>query len=335
MNSSMIKRREFLALSLAAAGIPSTADAALFSRRKKFPDKPIRLVVPFAPGSGSDFVGRLWAEHARPHLGTLVIENQTGGAGSIGGASVAHAKPDGYTLLVAATTAFILETLLKRKPLYNPVKELVPVSNLAISAMVMAVNPTVPAASLKELAAHAAANPRKVTFGSAGVGSMGHLTGEMFKSLTKTPGITHVPYRGGNQLITDTVGGQISMMIAPATDQVLELHRSGKLKILAVTSPSRLIVAPEIPTAVESGVPGMVVFVFLGLFAPRGTPKAIVEQVSQASRAAMADPAFQKKLVDAGFRPDAESTPEKLQQYIRYDLERWGPLIKDIGLKLD
>jgi tripartite-type tricarboxylate transporter receptor subunit TctC len=164
---------------------------------------------------------------------------------------------------------------------------------------------------------------------------MGHLTGEMFKSLTKTPGITHVPYRGGNQLITDTVGGQISMMIAPATDQVLELHKSGKLKILAVTSPGRLIVAPEIPTAVESGVPGLVVFVFLGLFAPRGTPKAIVEQISQASRAAMADQAFQRKLLDAGFRPDAESTPEKLQQYIRYDLERWGPLIKNIGLKLD
>lgn len=219
--------------------------------------------------------------------------------------------------------------------MYNPVKELVPVSNLAISAFVMAVNPALPAGSLKELAAYAAANPRKVTFGSAGIGSMGHLTGEMFKSLTKTPSITHVPYRGGNQLISDTIGGQISMLIAPATDQVLELHKSGKLKILAVTSPSRLIVASEIPTAVESGVPGLVVFVFIGLFAPRGTSKAIVEHISQASRAAMADQAFQKKLIDAGYRPDADSTPEKVQQYIRYDLERWGPLIKDIGLKLD
>ncbi len=334
MSRLTIKRRDFLALGLAAT-VPSTANAALFSRRKKFPSKPIRLVVPFAPGSGTDFAGRLWAEYARPHLGTLVIENQSGGAGSIAGAAVARSKADGYTLLVAPTTAFVLELLLKKRPAYNPTKELVPISSFAISALTIAVNPALPVASLKELTAYAAANPQKVTFGSAGVGSMGHLTGEMFKSLTKTPSITHVPYRGGNQLITDTVGGQISMMIVPATDQVLELHKSGKLKILAVTSPGRLLIAPEIPTAVESGVPGLVVFVFIGLFAPRGTPKAIVEQISQASRAAMADQTFQKKLLDAGYRPDPESTPEKVQQYIRYDLERWGPLIKDIGLKLD
>ena len=250
MARSRIKRRDFLALGLAAAGAPSTANAALFSKRK-FPNKPIRVVVPFGPGSGSDFVGRLWAETARAHLGTLVIENQSGGTGSIGGASVARSKPDGYTLLVAATTTFVLETLLKKRPLYNPVRALTPVSSLAISAFVVAVNPAMPAGSLKELAAYAAAHPQKVTFGSGGVGSMGHLTGEMFKSLTKTPSLIHVPYRGGNQLITDTIGGQISMLIAPATDQILELHKSGKLKILAVTSPGRLLVAPEIPTAVN------------------------------------------------------------------------------------
>ncbi len=334
MSGSTIKRRDFLALSLAAAGLPGTADAALFSKRK-FPNKPIRVVVPFAPGSGTDFVGRLWAETARAHLGTLVIDNQSGGAGAIGGASAAKSKPDGTTLLVAPTTAFVLEMLLKRRPLYNPVKELAPISSLAISAFVMAINPAVPVGSLRELAAYAAAHPQKVTFGSAGIGSMGHLTGEMFKSLTKTPSIVHVPCRGSNQLITDTVGGQISMLIMPATDQVLELHKSGKLKILAVTSPGRLLIAPEIPTAVESGVPDMVVFVFIGLFAPRGTPKAIVEHISQASRAAMADQAFQRKLLDAGYRPDPESTPEKVQQYVQYDLGRWGPLIKDIGLKLD
>jgi len=336
MEQSRIKRRDFLALGLAAAGMPSTADAALFSRhKKKFPDKPIRLIVPFAPGSGTDFVGRMWAETARPHLGTFVIENNSGGAGALGGVAAAKSKPDGYTLLVAPTTAFVLELLLKRRPVYNPLKELVPISSFAISAFVMAVNPALPVGSLKDLVAYAEANPKKVTFGTAGIGSMGHLTGEMFKSLTKTPTITHVPYRGGNQLITDLVGGQISMMIVPATDQVLELQKSGKIKILAVTSPGRLLVAPEIPTAVESGVPDLVVFVFIGLFAPRGTPKAIVEQISQASRTAMADQTFQKKLVDAGYRPDPESTPEKVQEYIRYDLERWGPLIKQIGLKLD
>ena len=329
-----MKRRDFLAGGLATASAASAAGAAAFAG-PKFPSRPIRLVVPFAPGSGSDFIGRLWAESARPHLGTLVVENQSGGAGSIGGVAVAKSKPDGHTLLVAATTTFVLEMLLKRRQVYNPVKELVPVSNLAISAFVMAVNPAMPVNSLKQLADYAAANSQKVTFGSAGIGSMGHLTGEMFKSLTKTPQMVHVPYRGGNQLITDTVGGQISMLIAPATDQVIELHKAGKIKILAVTSPGRLLAAPEIPTAVESGVPGMVVFVFIGLFAPRGTPKLVIDRISEASRTAMADQAYQKKLLDAGYRPDADSTPEKLQEYIRYDLGRWGPLIKDIGLKLD
>ena len=329
-----MRRREFLSGAFATMSAPPAAEAAVFVG-SKFSRKPIRLVVPFAPGSGSDFVGRIWAERVRPHLGTLVVENQSGGTGSIGGVGVARAKPDGHTLLVAASTTFVLEMLLKRRQVYNPVKELVPVCNLAISAFVMAVNPAVPVNSLRELADYAAANSQKVTFGSGGVGSMGHLTGEMFKSLTKTPGIMHVAYRGGNQLITDTMGGQISMLIAPATDQVIELHNAGKIKILAVTSPSRLFVAPEIPTAVESGVPGLVVFVFIGLFAPRGTPKPVIDHIAQASRTAMAEPAYQQKLLNAGYRPDAESTSEKLQEYIRYDLDRWAPLIKQLGLKLD
>jgi len=328
-----MKRRDFLLGGVTAVTAPFGDTCAFASA--KFPSRPIRLVVPFAPGSGSDFVGRLWAESVRPHLGALVVENQSGGAGSIGGVGVAKAKPDGHTLLVAATTTFVLETLLKRRPVYNPVKELVPVCNLAISALVMAVNPALPVNSLRQLADYAEANGQKVTFGSAGVGSMGHFTGEMFKSLTKTSGIVHVPYRGGNQLIMDTAGGQISMMIVPATDQVIELHKVSKIKILAVTSPGRLFVAPEIPTAVESGVPGLVVFAFIGLFAPRGTPKPVIERIGQAARTAMAQEAYQKKLLNAGYRPDPNSSSEKVQEYIRSDLSRWEPLIKELGLKLD
>ncbi len=158
---------------------------------------------------------------------------------------------------------------------------------------------------------------------------MGHLTGEMFKSLTKTPSITHVPHRGGNQLITDTVGGQISMLIAPATDQVLELHKSGKLKILAVTSPGRLIVAPEIPTAVESGVPGLVVFVFIGLFAPtrhaKGDCRADQPGVAGRDGGSGFPAKAHRCWLPAGRGVHAGESP---RQYIQYDLERWGPLVR-------
>ena len=208
-------------------------------------------------------------------------------------------------------------------------------ANVAIIAYAMAVNPALPVQNLKELAAYATANPTKLTDGTAGVGSLSHLIGERFKSLTKTPHMLHVPYRGGGPLVIDTMGGQISMAITLANVQLLELHRSGKLRILAVTSPGRLLVAPDIPTAVEAGVPDMVSFIFLGVFAPRGTPKAIIDQIGEASRTAAADPAFQKVLNESGFRSDTDSTPEKMREFIRYDIGRWSPLVKELGLKID
>lgn len=145
----------------------------------------------------------------------------------------------------------------------------------------------------------------------------------------------HVPYRGGGPLVTDTMGGQLSMAITLANVQLLNLHPAGKLRLLAVTSPGRLYAAADIPTAVETGVPDMVSFIFLGVFAPRGTPKAIIDQISEASRKAAAAPAFQKVLNEAGFRADTDSTPEKMREYIRYDVGRWGPLIQEQGLKID
>src|SRR5215213_486110 len=327
-----MRRREFFTFfgCAAAASMPIAAYA-----KSKFPNRPIKLVIPFPPGGGFDAIGRPWADRVKSLLGTVVIENQGGGAGSIGSASVARAKPDGYTILMGGTTTLITDALLKKRPLYNPIKDLAPISNIAISAYALAINPTVPVHTLQEFVDHAKENPRKLTYGTAGLGSLGHLTGEMFKSLTKTPDILHVPYRGGGPAIVGALSGQISMVITGVTSQFLELHQSGKLRILAVTSPSRLIVAPDIPTAIESGIPNMVSFQFVGLFAPRGTPSAIIDQIGHASRTALADENFKKMLLDSGFRPDADSTPAKLAEYIAYDIRRWGPLIKEIGLKID
>lgn len=329
-----MKRRKFLTSGLAAVVAPSLLQISALAK-SKYPTRPIRLVVPFPPGGGFDAVGRPWAEKMKPLLGTIIVENQGGGGGSLGAASVARAAPDGYTILLGGSSTHVTEALLKKRPLYNPLKALTPISNIAFSAFAIVVNPSVPAQSLVEFIDYAKANPEKVSYGSAGVGSLNHLTGELFKSLTKTPGMVHIPYRGAGPAINDALGGQVPMITPAVTAQVLELHQSGKLRILAVTSPTRLTSAPDIPTAVEAGVQGMISFQLIGLFAPKGTPKAIIDEISQASRIALSDPAYQKMMQDAGFGPDVDSTPEKLQQYINSDLDRWRPLIKDLGIKLD
>jgi tripartite-type tricarboxylate transporter receptor subunit TctC len=270
----------------------------------------------------------------KPLLGTVVVENQGGGGSSLGAASVARARPDGYTILLGGSSTHITEAILKSRPLYDPIKDLDPISNVVVAAFALAIHPAVPAHTLREFIDYAKANPGKLSYGHAGVGSLNHLTGELLKSLTGAD-IVHVPYRGSGPATADTLSGQVAMVTPAVTGALLELNRAGKLRILAVTSPARLIAAPEIPTAVEAGVPGMVSQQSIGLFAPAGTSKAIIEQISQASRSAIADRAYQQMLIESGFEPDVDSTPEKFRRFIEDDIARWAPLVKAIGLKLD
>jgi len=197
------------------------------------------------------------------------------------------------------------------------------------------VHPSVPVRTLGELIAYAKANPDKQSYGHAGVGSIQHLTGELFKSLVGTPGIVDVPYRGTGPLVTDLIGGQLPMGTPGVTGQVLEFHRSGKLRILAVTSPMRLVAAPELPTAAELGFPGMTVRGSIGLLAPAGTPIGIIEQIAQATRTAIAEPAFQRMLIDAGIEPTLDSDPEKFRRSLAADVALWTPVVKALGIKID
>src|SRR5207302_10803416 len=167
------------------------------------------------------------------------------------------------------------------------------------------------------------------------VGSLNHLTDEHSKPLTATPELVHVPYRGSGPATTDTLAGQVAMVTPAVTAPLLEYHRTGKLRILAVTSPARLIAAPDIPTAVEAGVPGMVSQQLIGLFAPAATPKPIIEQIASANRTALAEKSYQQMLIEAGFEPDVDSTPEKYRRVLEEDISRWTPLVKAIGVKLD
>jgi tripartite-type tricarboxylate transporter receptor subunit TctC len=327
-----LPRRRFLHLVAGAAALPAVSRVA---RAQAYPERPIRLVVPFPPGGAFDAVGRPWADKIKPLLGTVVIENIGGGGASLGAAAVARARPDGYTILLGGTQTHVNEALLKSRPLYDPVKDLDPIAGVAANVLCIAVHPTVPVQTLKELIAYAKANPGKLSYGHSGVGSIQHLAGELFKSLAGTPEIVQVPYRGTGPVITDLAGGQIPMGVPGVTGQVIEFHRSGKMRVLAVTSPTRLIAAPELPTAAELGFPGMTVTGSIGLLAPAGTPIGIIEQIAQASRTAVAEPAYKQMLIDAGIEPTLDSNPEKFRRSLAADVALWTPVVKTLALKID
>ena len=329
-----MRRREVLALGIAVMPLRALLPHPALAQAK-YPDRPIRLVIPFPPGGGYDAVGRPWAEKMKSVLGTVVVENQGGGGSSLGAAAVARARPDGYTILLGGSSTHVTEALLKSRPLYDPLKELEPISNVVVSPLGLAINPAVPARTLREFIDYAKANPGKLSYGHAGVGSMNHLTGELLKSLAGLPDLVHVPYRGSGPATADAISGQVAMATPAVTSALLELHRTGKLYILAVTSPARLIAAPDIPTAVEAGLPGMISQQSIGLLAPAGTATSIVEQISRATRTALAEPTYRQMLIESGFEPDSDSTPEKFRRLLEEDIERWAPTVKAMGLKLD
>src|SRR5499433_1940492 len=247
-------RRRILRLAAGAAALPAFTRAA---EAQGYPARPIRLVIPFPPGGAYDLVGRPLADKLKPLLGTMVIENIGGGGASLGAAAVVRAAADGYTILLGGTQTHVNEALLKSRPLYDPVKHLDPIASVAAYFLGIAVHPAVPVQTLEGLIGYAKANPGKLSYGHAGVGTIQHLTGELFKSLTGTPEIVPLPYRGTGPVVADLIGGQIPLGIPGLTAQVLEFHRSGKLRILAVTSPTRLAAAADVPTAAEQGLPGM------------------------------------------------------------------------------
>ena len=227
-----MRRRDLLLggmAALSAQALPRAANAAVY------PDRPVRLIVPFPPGGAFDTIGRPWADRIKPYLGTVIIENIGGAGGGVGAAQATHSRPDGYTLLLGGATTHITEALLKTKPTFDPLKDLEPISPVAVTAFAIAVHPSVPAKDLKELIAYIKANPGKMSYGSAGHGSLNHLTGELFKLKAGITDFPHVPYRGAGPGLTDLLAGQIPALVPAMTNIVAEHHRAGKLRVLAVT----------------------------------------------------------------------------------------------------
>ena len=289
-----------------------------------YPAHPIKLIVPAAAGGGANVIGRLWTHGMKGPLGPVFLENQPGAGGVVGAAAVARASPDGYTLMLS--TGGPIFNVTNHVP-HDPAKDFEPVSILGTIALAIAVNPSLPVRDLKEFIAYATAHPGELSYGSAGIGTMTHLAGGLFKSLTDTD-IVHIAYRGGGQLMPDVISGHIPMGMLNLTSQVVDLHRAGKLRILATTGPARAMVAPEIPTAAEEGLIGMVARNFFGLFAPAGTPTAVVARISDATREAMNDHEFRQKLVTAGFEPYPDPAPETARGFIAEEAARWTPVIK-------
>jgi tripartite-type tricarboxylate transporter receptor subunit TctC len=328
-----MNRRNFLR---ASAGLSATlASASLFPTAAfaKYPERPIRLIVPRTPGGVVDVIGREWAARVHNTVGTVVVENMGGGGGTIGAATAARAPADGHTLFLGSTSELVLVPILG-KPNYDAAKDFTPISIMTVSVGAIVVHPSVPAHNLKELVAYAKANPGKLNYGSAGTGSSSNLTGELFKHLAGVPDIVHIPYKGATPGLTDLVAGQVPIFTPMISGNIVELHNAGKVRILASASEQRMAASPNIPTAAEQGYPDLVSELFIGLFAPTGTPQPIVEQLVKATADVTREKEWQAKLVTAGFEPVVDSTPEKASKYLKAEVARWTPVLRDSGLAM-
>jgi tripartite-type tricarboxylate transporter receptor subunit TctC len=329
-----MNRRDLLALGLASLSARALTPRPALAQGQ-YPERPIKLMVAFSAGGVNDVVARQWAERVKTLLGTVYVENQGGGTGTIATGEAARAPGDGYTILLGSTSTMVLNPMTMAKVPYDPARDFVPIAIIAVSTTSIVVHPSVPATTLAELIAYAKAQSGKLSYGSAGSGTMSNLSGELFKQLTGLNDLVHIPYKGAGPGISDLVSGHIPMMTPNVTGQLLEFHRTGKIRILAVNAAQRLAAAPEIPTAIEQGVPGMIGLLFLGLFAPAVTPRAIVDRIAEATRAAMADVEFQKVLIASGLEAIPDSNSDKAKQFIDEEIARWGPVVKAARFKVD
>ena len=297
------------------------------------PSRPITVVVPFAAGGPTDVLARILGQHMSQTLAQqIVVENVTGAGGSIGAARVAKAAPDGYTMVLGNLGTHAASVGLYKNLSYDPRVDFEPVMLVASTPMVLLVRKDLKADTLKDLIAHAAANPRTMSFGSAGTGSISHLTYLLFTRLTKTE-IQHVPYRGSSQVANDLLAGQIDMafeQVVSATPNIL----SGGVKAIVVTAPSRAAAIPKVPSSAEAGLPELQTIAWTALFAPKATPQPIVARVNAALDKAMREEAIAKRLVELGADlppPDAR-TPQALGKLVRSEIDKWVPLIQAAGV---
>ncbi len=315
-----MKRIALAALALLAFSLPASAD--------NYPSKPVKIIVPFGPGGFTDVVARILQKELAPALGQpIIIENRPGAGSTIGTDTVAKSPADGYTLVMISTTHVISPHLYKHMP-YDPIKDFEPVMKLVEGPYVMVVHPSVPANNIAEFIALARQKPGEIFFASSGNGSSQHLVGALFMQMAGIK-LTHVPYKGSNAAMQDLLGGQVKVSFVGMPNALANLA-SGKLRALAVTTKKRSPDLPNVPTMDEAGVKGYEATIWLGMLAPKGTPREIVDKLNADIRKVLADPEAQKLMDKAGVEV-APSTPEEFGALMQAELERWGKVVRETG----
>jgi tripartite-type tricarboxylate transporter receptor subunit TctC len=321
-----LPRRNFLHLAASVAALPAVSRIA---RAQAYPSRPVRLIVPLAPGGATDIVARLMGQWLSERLGQpFVIENRPGGGGNIGTEAVVRAPADGYTLLMVGPTQAINATLYEKLN-FNFLRDIAPIAGIIVVPNVMVVNPSSPARTVPEFIAYAKANAGRLNFASAGVGSSQHVSGELFKMMTGAD-MLHVPYRSGGPALTDLLGGQVQVMF-PATVASIEYIRAGRLRALAVTTRARWEGLPDIPTVAEF-VPGYEASGWVGIGAPKNTPVEIIEKLNREIDVGLADPKLNASLADLGGTV-LPGSPSDFDKFIVDETEKWAKVIQFAGIK--
>ncbi len=314
------------------AGV-AAAFACSLALAQAYPTKPIRAVVPFPPGGGTDIIAREVTHAVTSNTKwTFVIDNRAGAGGNLGVDQAAKSPPDGYTIVLGQTSNLAINPTLYSKLPYDPTKDLTPIALVASAPLVLVVPAQSPYKTLAEVVAAAKAKPGEINFASPGNGTVAHLTGERFQ---KAAGVrfTHVPYKGTNQALTDIIGGQVQLYVS-SVPSVLQQIRSGKLRAIAVTSSKRVADLPQTPTVAEAGYQGFDSVTWFGFLAPAGTPKDVVARLNAEFNKALQQPELRKRLAEEGAEP-LGGTPEQFAQLIRDDIGRWGKIVKESGARAD
>jgi len=318
----MILRSAIFAVLALAAGL---------AQSQQYPTKPVRIIAPFAPGGGTDFIARLIAQKLTERLGhQVIVENKPGAGGNLGAEFAVKSAPDGYTLLLVAGSYTVNPSLYKLS--FDPVNDITPVVQLSQGPFVVAVHPSVPANNLKELIELARRQPDKLSYASAGSGSITHLASELFLDMAKIK-IVHIPYKGTGPALNDTIAGS-TQLIFGSVSTTLQFIKSGRLRGLAVTTPRRISALPDLPTVAEAGVPGYEVVLWHGLVAPKGVPRPIVDRLNREANEVLKAKDMGDLLATDGVAP-AGGTPGQFRAVIKADIERWRGVVKQANIKVD
>ncbi len=314
---------------LLVLSLPALAQAGAES----YPSRPIRLVVPYAPGGVSDITGRIVAQKMAELLGqSVVVENRAGAGGMVGTASVAKSAPDGYTIVLSSLSAYAIGPRMVKAPLYDPVSDFTPIASVALSPTVLTINSELPFQTLQQLLAFAKANPGKLTYGSSGIGSVAHISAEVLRASTGIE-LVHVPYKSAAQAYPDMIGGSLSMVF-DALPSAIQHIRSGKARPIAMMSDRRASLLPEVPTFAEAGYPEATLRLWVGLHGPANLPDAIVRKMNETVARALAAPDVRERFTSVG--ADAFTTSsQQFAELVRGDVERLGRMMAAAGIKAE